>query len=314
MMRTGALIALLFCVLSFSATSAGETALSACPGMEAGTVRLDTLPSAGVMSGKIHIRVKAHKRDRRKASLLFDYRSPDDFYAVDFEVPDIAEVGEIYHARVSYVLRRHYAGSDSVLIKSSFAARYRPENPGVSVVIQLDHLGAVAMLGTCEAAATLSLPIDCATPGLLGLQAVSDLDVARYDVDIEPRRVLPASPFENLKTLKEHIAMSEDLQESFWAYLDRNLDPVRASVGRFYNLATVRIDDGSLLIVDADNVSAVKGLLRPTIFINHFDLLWVDAAGRIIDIETNADIVNGSVLTLNFPLHKSSIRFRKVSD
>ena len=54
----------------------------------------------------------------------------------------------------------------------------------------------------------------------------------------------------------------------------------------------------------------IKGRLRPTIFQNHYDLIWYDSMFDIIDTDAYATIVD-SILTLEFPLYKTQIRFYK---
>ena len=106
--------------------------------------------------------------------------------------------------------------------------------------------------------------------------------------------------------------------EGFWTYLDRDVDLDYARLGGKYRLALVKNNEGYLIIyIDGAETNKykwregmIKGVLKSTIFKNHYDLVWYDSTFDVIDCEANAFIEN-SILTLNFPLYKSSIRFFK---
>lgn len=56
----------------------------------------------------------------------------------------------------------------------------------------------------------------------------------------------------------------------------------------------------------------LKGRLRPTIFENHYTLEWIDSEFRTMTEDMHADIEQGAILTLSFPLLKTTLRFSKV--
>lgn len=129
---------------------------------------------------------------------------------------------------------------------------------------------------------------------------------------------------ETIKTVEEldgYLSATANAFEAYWRYLDRDTDPRRLNLGGDYRLATVGRPDGSIEIIYLDGAKAgngkwkpmmLKGLLTPTIFANHYDLTWFDANGSPVNLETSADIIDGAILRLNFPLHGGSVRFRKV--
>ena len=114
------------------------------------------------------------------------------------------------------------------------------------------------------------------------------------------------------------FSSSTEGNEGFWSYLDRDIDLDYARLGGKYRLALVKNKDGYLIIyMDGAETNKnkwskgmIKGVLKSTIFKNHYDLVWYDSTFDVIDCEANAFIEN-SILTLNFPLYKSSIRFFK---
>lgn len=109
-----------------------------------------------------------------------------------------------------------------------------------------------------------------------------------------------------------------DTNEGFWSYLDRDNDPQFARLGGRYRFALVENNGGYLIIyisgaqTNLNNWSQgmIKGRLVPTIFENHYDLVWYDSMFDVIYTDAHASIEN-SILTLEFPLYKTKIRFYK---
>ena len=91
-------------------------------------------------------------------------------------------------------------------------------------------------------------------------------------------------------------------------------------MGGRYTLAVVRADDGyDLLYINGAQVKKSqwqpcmkKGHLTKTIFSGNYDLIWIDATLEPISEDAYATIENGVILTLNFPIYKSQVRFVKL--
>ena len=137
--------------------------------------------------------------------------------------------------------------------------------------------------------------------------------------DIAERVTIRPALFSDTQALAEHIAASRDSLEGYWQYLDRNISKSGVDFASGYRIATVR--DGNsyqILYLGEDNGAwkplMVKGLLHPTIFINHFDLEWLDAQRlNHFTHETSATISESeSILTLSFPLFGARVRFRRI--
>lgn len=118
---------------------------------------------------------------------------------------------------------------------------------------------------------------------------------------------------------KYFAAENHTLPEGIWKYLDRDTDPQYARPGGFYELAIVKSEDGSgfdiIYLEGSQTMSSAwkpgmkKGHLTPTAFSDHYDLQWIDSTMHILDTECSASIESGSILRLDFPLLKSSMRF-----
>ena len=118
--------------------------------------------------------------------------------------------------------------------------------------------------------------------------------------------------------LIEKFRVSSNIHEGFWSYLDRDNDPHYARLGGTYRLALIE-NNGAYLIIYISGAQTnlnnwtqgiIKGKLIPTIFDNHYDLIWYDSMFDVIDSDIYAEIEN-SILTLYFPIYKTQIRFYK---
>ena len=122
-------------------------------------------------------------------------------------------------------------------------------------------------------------------------------------------------------SLDLRLAASPDPIDGYWMYLDRVNDPSYARLGGRYTLALVSDGDrgydiiyvdGARTLADRWRPMMLKGRLRPTIFENHYTLEWIDSEFRTMTEDMHADIEQGAILTLSFPLLKTTLRFSKV--
>lgn len=120
-----------------------------------------------------------------------------------------------------------------------------------------------------------------------------------------------------IETLCNYFTVAK-APEGFYEYLDRQNDPRYCRQGGSYRLALVGNDNGGFDIIyvsgaqtgaDLWKTGMLKGCLTPTIFENHYDLTWFDAMMEPISSECYADILQNAILSLNFPLLKSSVRY-----
>ena len=143
--------------------------------------------------------------------------------------------------------------------------------------------------------------------------------VERAVLTIENERQIAATTTSwSLEALEEHL--SADPVEGYWKYLDRDMQDEWLRLGGRYTLAVVRADDGyDLIYIDGAQVKKslwqagmIKGHISKTQFTGNYDLRWIDATIEPIDKDAYATIENGVILTLNFPVYKSQVRFAKV--
>lgn len=151
-----------------------------------------------------------------------------------------------------------------------------------------------------------------------GVVSSVEAKVSNFIVEMIPNKERRLQTSYSEQDLIAKFSLSATEYEGFWSYLDRDIDLDYARLGGKYRLALVKNNDGYLIIyIDGADTNKnkwskgmIKGVLKSTIFKNHYDLIWYDSTFDVIDSEANAFIEN-SILTLNFPLYKSSIRLFK---
>ncbi len=154
--------------------------------------------------------------------------------------------------------------------------------------------------------------------GLCGVSSTVFASVSNFAVESTPdyKRILQTEY--TTVTLDRLFNSVATQHEGYWTYLDRNNDPDRARVGGRYRLALVK-DDNDYMIIYIDGAMTnegnwqegmIKGRLSATIFKDHYDLEWYDSMFDLIEADAHAYIEN-SILTLEFPLYKTQIRFSK---
>lgn len=125
-----------------------------------------------------------------------------------------------------------------------------------------------------------------------------------------------------VEEVKSRIASSVDPVEGVWHYLDRETDDSRARLGGNYTLIIIGNGDGyDILYNDGARVNGaqwkpfmLKGRLTPTPFERHYNLVWHDSMMERMDEETHATFSDEGILSLEFPLYRSRLRFYKVRD
>lgn len=146
--------------------------------------------------------------------------------------------------------------------------------------------------------------------------------VSLFAAGSDTREGHPVMTGHSPESLSRHFATSADQLEGFWKYFDRQNDPDYARPGGAYTLAVVRnpdTDSYDIVLVDGAEIHSskwkpmmLKGTLRRAAFIGHYDLKWIDATFRPIESDLHAILEEGSLLTLSFPLYKTTLRFAKL--
>ena len=144
--------------------------------------------------------------------------------------------------------------------------------------------------------------------------------IERAVLTIDNEKQVNATTLWTRDELNTYLEQSADPVEGYWKYLDRDMQDEWLRLGGRYTLAVVRADDGyDLIYIDGAQVKKsqwqwgmLKGHMTKTVFSGNYDLRWIDATMEPIENDAYATIENGIILTLNFPVFKSQVRFAKV--
>lgn len=155
------------------------------------------------------------------------------------------------------------------------------------------------------------VPFDFSHPADVSAEAGTGAVLLRHSMVVRDLADRPDMPFDDAAALTEYLHASTDPVEGLWNYLDRDMAVEQARLGQKYTLATVAGDRGGYYIIDVENFS-VKGMLAPTPFSGHFNLVWYTADGIALSDEASASLqVDGNVLSLKFGSLGATVRFAK---
>lgn len=194
-----------------------------------------------------------------------------------------------------------------------------------AVSLRLDASAAGARLGVGSRSLTEEQPVECALDvPEVRMQTYADAGV-RVLRDTMTCLSLPAlrmMDFASEGDLRAYLAASSDPAEGLWVYYDRDTDPMKSRPGGRYTLATVRANShpgydvyylGGAAERAADwPCGRLKAELRPTTFADTYDLMWIQPDGLPVSGDTGA-IIQGDMLTLQFPLYGATYRFSRAA-
>ena len=150
--------------------------------------------------------------------------------------------------------------------------------------------------------------------------AGAKVEIERCVVSFDEHATPTPSREWTIDDLDAHFAESIDPVEGYWRYQDRDVDDRWMRLGGRYTVAVVRQGETYEIIylsgAETHRSQWVPGMLKgrftPTIFSDHYDLMWIDATGDPITQDAYATIENGVLLTLQFPVYKSQMRLSKI--
>lgn len=281
----------------------------------------DSLPEA-FASVDAHLRVRIESHHKLDISLIFNRRDSLNFSRCRLS-RDAGPVDDrIVAAPVYLTVSEALHGAEHTLSCEKISSGLNPRSDDFS--LKLIVCGGNAVIATGQDGEVLRLPLRFEPEHNTELQWVcgSPAGLVRHNFSAEAIAAPRYCRFADVQHLTDYLNTSSDPNEGCWVYFDRDTDPLRLNVSAGYRLATLRAADGNgyeiVYLSGAEHVPQwspmrIKGYLRPTGFIGHFDLEWIDLEGRTLKRETSADITDGSSLTLYFPLYKSKVRFRKAT-
>lgn len=152
------------------------------------------------------------------------------------------------------------------------------------------------------------------------IMSVGKIDVEYAVVETVSDPAVELASGWDIDGLRRRLERPLDEMEGLWTFFDRETDDYRARLGGRYTLACVADGVGGylLLYLDGAEVNAscwrplmIKGRLTATQYENNYDLKWYDSVMNPMSSEDFAVFDGESLLTLNFPIHRSKIRMAK---
>lgn len=227
--------------------------------------------------------------------------------------------GDIYDCRQAILsIGRVRGGVDYVFKTKKINDGVNLSTGSNSIMIEIDSGYLNLFVGDKQLKYIDTYEVGALLGSFCGVVSSVEAKVSNFIVEMIPNKERRLQTSYSEQDLIAKFSSSATEYEGFWSYLDRDIDLDYARLGGKYRLALVKNNDGYLIIyIDGADTNKnkwskgmIKGVLKSTIFKNHYDLIWYDSTFDVIDSEANAFIEN-SILTLNFPLYKSSIRLFK---
>ena len=256
--------------------------------------------------------------------LVFNYDEQGNYCAVVLSCDNSAPYDDITDERSMRVSLMQYQDGDVTEVASTTVSKgVSLEDDLNTLCVDVDERGVRISIGKDELQTVLEAsivrPVGAVQVGYL-VGPGSRVAIERAVLTIEREDQVASSTLWTLEALDEYLANSIDPVEGYWCYLDRDMEEKWLRIGGRYTLAVVRADDGyDLIYIDGAQVKKslwnpgmLKGHMVKTVFSGNYDLTWIDATMEPISEDAYATIENGVILTFNFPVFKSQVRFAKV--
>lgn len=282
----------------------------------------DTIPNA-LRELSYHLRVAPELSRETLLTVRWGCRLPasDSIgeLRLDVRIPATVQNDAVLKSKCSYTLSLNTGDRDSLISSDSFKTNLALSPAGFSVVLNHSRGGTSVEFGGEKASAEVELNPQWTPAAYILAESPRQLNVSRKTMRVSEREPVRMCRFADVGELEAYLKASVDPHEGFWTYLDRDMNHATVSLGGNYMLATVKEGDAYdiIMIQGAKAYSGdwpalrVKGRLRSTVFMHHFDLDWTDASGSAVNAESYATIIDGSILALTFPLLKTAVRFSK---
>lgn len=269
----------------------------------------DTVPADGLAQADITVRCPG------EWALIWDFTDSANYNTAEIKtllVPD-----DIYGGRSAVYVSTVKDGRKTLVGRQEVT--HSENETGLRLTRNIDD--EVRLVAGDNTIVSFSVPF-AGIPGSL-VCVRSDKGVVYKNVELAGMVHDERAPFGTFEQLTEYIASSKDSTEGIWEYQDRNMPAGKIVPGGNYEVAVVRMPDsdsygiyylgGAEIYADRWEPFMRKGTLIPTVFPGSFDLEWTDASrSRKLSREDYATLtMDNSLLTLNFPLINTIIRFRR---
>lgn len=258
--------------------------------------------------------------------LMFNRNDQGDYCAVVLSCDNSAPYDDITDQRsMNIAIIQREDGITNDLAQTTLTKGVSLEDEMNTLCVDVDERSVKVSIGRNEMQqileADVKRPVGPVQVGyLVGAGARVAIERAVLTIDNE-QQVAPTTSWTR-EALDEYFATSDDPNEGYWKYLDRDMQDDWLRLGGRYTIALVKAGDGyDIIYVDGAQVKKSlwqtgmkKGHITKTVFSGNYDLVWIDATMEPIDRDAYATIENGVILCLNFPVFKSQMRLAKAID
>ncbi len=249
--------------------------------------------------------------------VAWDYVSPADYKYVILR-PVNTDFGAITDSRVVNIeMGERENGEMIVTARSTVTSGINSGRGFNSLLLEWGGGMLKVFAGSRELKPVLESVCDIPVEEEAALVASCSIDISSLVVEWVPDMTLRLDCGYTEASVAAALADSSDSVEGVWRYLDRETDDNRARVGGLYELVIVRNGGGYDILygsgarVNGENWRPLmkKGRLDDTPFERHYDLTWYDSMMEVMDEENHASVSDEGILTLEFPLYRSRLRF-----
>lgn len=266
-----------------------------------------------------HLRIQPSKTHSTPISLIWNYSDDKNYNSFEITFPAEGASDPLQGFDAKYRVIKHTTHGDSILNQGSFSSSYSGTIPGLSLRLLANSAGATIKAGGARWELSLGIPFDHNHPKYLGYRGAPNIKTIQNDIICEYGVQRQNCTFTSLESLSKYLEESVDYHEGIWKYLDRNVPKSNIRGGEI-TFATISDNNGGYYIVylngdsfNRRNPLEITGHLTPTLLGENFDMMWIDGEGRALKRELNAEYqLNGSILSLYFPLYEASLRYRKI--
>lgn len=266
------------------------------------------------------------KVDSPQWGLVFNRDEMGNYCAVVLSCENSAPYDDITDERTMQITVIQYSdGATRELAHTSLSRGVSLEDGMNTLCVDVDERSVKVSIGKNELQQVFELDVqrpagDVQVGYLVG--AGSMVAVERAVLTIDNEQQVASTTSWTREALDQYFATSTDPNEGYWRYLDRDMQDDWLRLGGRYTVALVSAGDGyDIIYIDGAQVKKSlwqagmkKGHLSKTVFTGNYDLMWIDATMEPIDKDAHANIENGVILSLEFPVYKSQLRLAKVMD
>ena len=297
-----------------------------------GTIQDTTIVFAGdftdteAVSGAIEVRASLPRASEQSPleafSVIWDVASDgDEYYRATIRPIDPMPDDVFDRRAILFTVDRHTAKGDSTITESRHRTDFGLERNENALGVEVDYRNNRAIVYGGDGVPKELVVIEmgaCVSP-VMGIQAEGKAKIIYVVTESVPDPAVQLSTHHTPESLGAYF-ITTHAPEGIYQYLDSQWDRNYTRSGGNYTLALVKTEDGfDIIYLDGAKTNKsrwkpgmLKGQLHSTIFTNHYNLTWYDSSGNPLTEECSADIEQNAILTLNFPLLKTSMRFSLV--